>query len=88
MGCPALNMGAADKSRPSRTAEGVGMSSKPRVRRPLSDEMLEARRAASEVRGAEARAEKERKRLAAKSRQHKKEVNKDWVHVWQGGAPQ
>ena len=48
-------------------------------RREVSLEMMEA---------LEARNEKEKARLAAKSRQHKKEIDKEWVYVWQGGAPQ
>ena len=64
------------------------MSGTSKKRRRLSDEMMEARRAASTVDGERARAEKEKERLAAKGRQHKKEANKHWVHVWQGGAPQ
>lgn len=50
--------------------------------------MLEERRAASTVEGAEAHDEREKELLTAKGQQHKKEVNKHWVHVWQGGAPQ
>ena len=55
-------------------------------RREVSPEIREARQAASEVEGLEARFEKEKARRAAKSRQHKKEINKKWVHVLQGGA--
>lgn len=59
-----------------------------RKKRKFSPEMEEARRKASRVEGLTSRAEKEKDRLAAKSRQHKKEVNKYWIHVLQGGAPQ
>ncbi len=55
-------------------------------RREVSPEIREARQAASEVEGLEARFEQEKARRAAKSRQHKKEINKKRVHVLQGGA--
>jgi hypothetical protein len=56
-------------------------------RREVSPEMMEARQAAPKVEALEARNDKEKARLAAKSRQHKKEIDKEWVYVWQGGAP-